>query len=611
MKKRLWVIIGTILMVGIGLFCAYADSSAYKRDPYSGIRFLVNGTDSIKIWEDEGLKEIYVFLPTYADLKNTSIILDDKTSIMIDNTVFESGTDCSSFELDRKYEFSVNGNPPVSLYFLQSSNTASMYVNTASGSMDYVNSEKNHKEKSRIVLYNKDGELDYTGGFTDQIRGHGNHTWWAYEKKSYNLYLNNPTDLLGLGEGSKWVLLGNTRDDTHLRNKIVMDFAGEVGSYNGFSSGSDYVNLYANGEFLGLYLLCRSVDDNLVNVLSESDGNNFAIELLPVSRIESGKKSVRFNESMAIEIEYPDWISNEQKNKIEEFVLSFDKYLNGRSTSKGELSDFIDIQTWAEKYLVDLVFNEYDASYASKFFWGSLDNMRLYAGPCWDYDLAIGYHSTYYSFVDEKKWRSAGENDGVPWNYGLWCIPEFRDYVVRMYQDKFHNRLEMLVNAGIEKEAGIITTAIELERRRWPQLYTQYDDYEDAIKDLITYMERRIGFLDSYWVNKDPYCVITLKDPYGLSLNCYVPQNTVCEDLLIPDQLADEGETIWYYEDTREPFDYNTVITEDITLVSKSYIDQLNSGEETDTDEKVTMLSLAILVGIFITACFIDFRYRR
>ena len=611
MKKRLWIIIGTIFMAGLIMLCAYAELSDEKRDPYSGIRFLVNGSDSIKIWEDEGTKEIYVFLPSYADFKDTVIILDGKTSVSIDDTLIQSGTDCSSFEPDRKYELSVDGNPPVSLYFIQSANTAAMYVNTASGSMDLVNKEKSHKEKSSILLYTKDGELDYTSDFTDQIRGHGNHTWWAYEKKSYNVYLNNPVNLLGLGEGSKWVLLGNTRDDTHLRNKLVMDFAREVGSYDGFSSDSDYVNLYANGEFLGLYLLCRSVNDNLTDVIETAEGNSFAIELLPVSRMESPSKSIQFNESMAVEIVYPNLIDEDQKDKIESFILSFDRFLNDGSASKSELTDYIDIQTWAEKYLVDMVFNEYDASYASKFFWGDLDNIRLYAGPCWDYDLAIGYHSTYYSFVDEKKWRGAGDQDGVPWNYGMWSIPEFREYVVQLYQNTFRSKLEMLVNTGIEEEAGAISTAIELERRRWPQLYTQYDSYRAAVNDLTTYMERRIGFLDSYWVNNDPYCVITLKDPYGLSLNCYVPRDTVCEDLLTPDQLAAEGETTWYYEGTMEPFDYNTVITEDITLVSKAYMDQLNRAEETPTEVKVTVLSLLMFAGIFIIACLADYRHRR
>ena len=117
--------------------------------------------------------------------------------------------------------------------------------------------------------------------------------------------------------------------------------------------------------------------------------------------------------------------------------------------------------------------------------------------------------------------------------------------------------------------------------------------------------------MDSYWVNNDPYCVITLKDPYGLSLNCYVPRDTVCEDLLTPDQLAAEGETTWYYEGTMEPFDYNTVITEDITLVSKAYMDQLNRAEETPTEVKVTVLSLLMFAGIFIIACLADYRHRR
>jgi hypothetical protein len=316
---------------------------------------------------------------------------------------------------------------------------------------------------------------------------------------------------------------------------------------------------------------------------------------------------------MAVEIDAPKTkrLSNEDKLRIERFVLSFDKLINGDPPSKDELSDYIDMQTWAEKYLVDLIFNEYDASYASKFFWGNLDDLRLYAGPCWDYDLAMGYHSTYNSFVDEKKWRSGGENDGIPWNYGLWCIPEFKDRVIELYENKFRSQVITLIDSGIVENASVIAKAVELERRRWPELYVNYERYTDAVEELVTYMAQRIDFLDSYWVKEEPYCVITLKDPYGLSLNCYVPQNTVCSNLLKPYQLAAEGDTIWLYEDTLKPFDYNTVINKDITLISQAYLNQINKVEEIATDFKITVASLIVFIGMVAILILYDLKIRR
>ena len=611
MKKRLWIIVGTIVMACLLLACTYMESALNKRSIYSEIQLLVNGKEIVELWENEETNSVYAFFPSYAELDKTEFLFNDRINVIIDGTKIENRDDCSSYELNQKHSLSINGASPVDLFFLQSANTASMYLNTATGSMDQTDKDKKKKERVNIVLYSQDGSLDYSGSFKDQIRGHGNHTWLAYEKKSYNLYMDKEVNLLGMGSGKKWVLLGNTRDDTHLRNKIIMDFARETGSYDGFSPASAYVNLYANGKYLGLYLLCRSVDDTLETAFSMSEGEHFSVELLPSIRIESGKDTVQFNESMAVEIGSPHILSKEDKSRIENFILSFDRFINDKDPSKEGLSDFIDKQTWAEKYLVDLVFNEYDASYASKFYWGSLNDMRLYAGPCWDYDLAIGYHSIYNSFVDEKKWRSAGENDGIPWNYGLWCIPEFKDYVIELYNDKFRSKLVSLVDTEIEEKAAEIAAAMELERSRWPELYGSYNNYMDAVDDLITYMDQRIDFLDSYWVKGEPYCVVTLNDPYGLSLNCYYPKNTVSSNLLKPYQLADEGETTWYYEDTLEPFDYKTVINEDISLISKGYINQINRVEEISTDFKITVASLFVFTGMLVVFCFFDLRNTR
>lgn len=612
MKKRLWIIVGTIVMTCIIMLCVYANPDLNKKDLYSGIHLLINGTERINLWEDKEQKIVYAFLPSYAELENTFIIIDDKTSVVIDTLPIESGSDCSSFELHRKYEISVNGMPPRELLFLRSDNVASIYMETASGSLSFVHKEKKHKEDASFTIYTAEGELDYSAVFKDQVRGRGNHSWWVYDKKPYNLYMKEPSNLLGLGEGTKWVLLSNTSDYTHIRNKLVMDFAQDIGVYEGFSPTSTFVNLYANGQYLGLYLLCRSVDDNLDYILGNDENNSFSIELLPTARIESGKRTIRFNESRAVEIVNPDMVSQDQKDKIERWVSSFDQFINSENASFSELKEYIDLETWADKSLVDLIFNDYDASYASKFFWGNTDDLRVFAGPCWDYDLSMGFHTMYNSFPDEKTWRYSGEHDGVPWNYGLWRIPEFKEYAVKRYKDRFRFKLQGLINNGIQEEADNIAAALELERLRWPALYTSYTNYQDAIDELIDYMEHRASFLDSYWVNNDSYCVITLKDPYGLNLRCYVPPNTVCENLLTPADLApEEKDTIWFYENTLEPYDYNTVIHEDITLVSKAYLNQINSGEEVYTGIKITILSLIVFLGMLFIACYIAFHRRR
>ena len=120
--------------------------------------------------------------------------------------------------------------------------------------------DQNHKERAAITLYTADGQVDYQGTETDMIRGRGNSSW-NYEKKPYNLYLYQPASLLEMDEASEWALIANANDDTNLRNQLVYDFADQISPHPGWSPENEYVDLFLNGEYAGLYLLCEKVQN--------------------------------------------------------------------------------------------------------------------------------------------------------------------------------------------------------------------------------------------------------------------------------------------------------------------------------------------------------------
>ena len=47
-----------------------------------------------------------------------------------------------------------------------------------------------------------------------------------------------------------WILLSNVFDSSHIRNKITYDFARGRGA--AYSPEAQWVDLYGNGEYLGL-----------------------------------------------------------------------------------------------------------------------------------------------------------------------------------------------------------------------------------------------------------------------------------------------------------------------------------------------------------------------
>ena len=118
----------------------------------------------------------------------------------------------------------------------------------------------------------------------EAIRGRGNATW-LWEKKPYSLTLSKSADLLGMGAAKEWILLTNAPDPTHLRNKIAYDLAAEVGLL--YSPESNWVDLYLNGEYTGLYLL---TERNEIHPQRIPAGNGtFLVSMELESRLKSEK----------------------------------------------------------------------------------------------------------------------------------------------------------------------------------------------------------------------------------------------------------------------------------------------------------------------------------
>lgn len=121
----------------------------------------------------------------------------------------------------------------------------------------------NEQFSDESVLY--DGEA--------QIKLRGNSTAYR-DKRPFKIKLDKKANLLGLGDeedGSSykskhWVLLANDIDHSLIRNKLLYDFSGAIGTEFYFKSTN--VALLYNGEYKGVYQLCehRRVDEGRIDI---------------------------------------------------------------------------------------------------------------------------------------------------------------------------------------------------------------------------------------------------------------------------------------------------------------------------------------------------------
>lgn len=179
----------------------------------------------------QSLKKIpdtyYVFLPGYADPGQAEIQTNWLHPVSIEGERVGNGASCADYPLNVPLGMTYSNRGRTiqqTLFFTQSGGVSTLYLDTAPGSMDYVNQSRDNSEGGTLRLYTPEGELDCSAG-VQELAGRGNSTWDA-EKKPYRLKLAAQQNLLGMGAAKDWILLANDFDASHIRNKAAYDFAG-------------------------------------------------------------------------------------------------------------------------------------------------------------------------------------------------------------------------------------------------------------------------------------------------------------------------------------------------------------------------------------------------
>lgn len=493
-----------------------------------------------------------VFLPSHASMDGLTVCLPDAVEAKLDGAALADGMACGAFRTDTDYTLTV-GSETARLRFLQSQNVAALYVHTQSGSMDYVHAQKTNKEPVRLLLVAADGAVAYESAGADSIRGRGNSTW-SKEKKPYNLYLRTPADLLGMGEATDWALLANAFDETNLRNSVIFDFAQRVSSDARFAPDTAFTDVYLNGEYAGLYLLSEKPEIGETRL-------DIARDSVLFSWVQTARNDSFFalNSTSSVEIESPKPCTNAAQRALETKLLAFQDAL----TSGGNWQDFIDLDSFARKYLIEEIFKNYDLK-NSQYFYLEPDG-KLYAGPCWDYDLTLGesWRNTWSTPNGFSAQNRVDENE--TWYSLLWKQDAFRERVTTLFRTEFLPLLDALADGGIDRQAQQIAAASRMNALRWRSLFGEKTSAE-AVDDMTQFLVRRVAFLRSAWIDGTAYCTLTLCHPVRYEY-ISVPPGTVCTAFPQPQELDLPENTVWLREDTGEPFDPQSAVTQDATLI--------------------------------------------
>lgn len=439
-----------------------------------------------------------------------------------------------------------------------SQNVPALFVDVRSGSMDHIHQEKGNSEAGSLRLYQADGSLDYAGSF-DVLEGRGSSTW-EREKKPYDLELSAEADLLGMGAAKRWVLLANAMDPSQLRNKIVYDFARTLGLP--YTPECQWVNLYLNGEYTGLYLLCErnEIHPQRVNLTGDAC---FLVSKEWEWRMEAQKQAyVQLDSRAALRLRDTNMTPEAVKavfQSAENAILAED----GMDPVTGKhWRELIDVDSWAMKYLIEEVFGNVDGGTLSQYFY--YDGGKIYAGPIWDYDLTMGNVVAYPHPVANMFYVNRERVYATRWYPALYEDPEFFGRMVELYTTRFRPLLAVLVETGVDVYGNAIIYAAYADMLRWGSGFPAGE--MAYVKE---YLIQRMAFLDSIWVRGEDYATVMVQLADDTLLRYEVKPGETLPQL--PSYESTETWIVhgWHNKVTEEPFDIAGPIYEDTEIYLK------------------------------------------
>ena len=452
----------------------------------------------------------------------------------------------------------------------QSENVATLFINTESGSMESIHQDKEYREQAEVYLFTAEGDLDYSTTECS-LKGRGNTTWDLFEKKPYQLKLDQPEDLLGMGEGKKWILLANAFDETNLRNKFIYDVARK--NYFVFAPECEFVDLYLNGEYRGLYLLTERVEFGEERLNVEAN-EQYMCNVELAARWDALDNAFLTESGRAVEIREPDEPSEKDFERIAEIVQQMENTILARDEKKS-LGEVIDLDSWVYKYLFDEIMENGDADIASSYF--HYADGKIYAGPLWDYDNTLGVSTRNQNpctFLAKSGYSYI--NHGTPYYDALYKQKEFYDRMVELYQTKMIPAIQEELQNGILEEEKLIAKASKMNRIRWEDSFKEQNSEIRDVQGIIDYIEKRITFLNTAWIEGTEYCTIQF-EPYVLDMyatpeshaGSYAVKAGECFSEHAILQRAAEEHAAWIDSETGEVFDPDQPITRNITLILK------------------------------------------
>ena len=655
--KRIQIFLSAAILFSVTAFCFYTQD----RDALNTLRFVARADDNIRqsvsLYYDDGI--YYASLPSFADADSLNIVYNSSYSLFIDGRFYESDSSFPDFQTGRVYKVKIKNALHFTvcsekLIIMKAEHIPALSLRLTDGTVENINSDKTISKTGLAFLINKDKTVDYAGSFK-QIHGRGNSTW-DQAKKSYALDFAEDTDLLGMGAGKNWVLLSNSFDESGLRNKLAYDTAKAIGVR--FPVNSEYVDLYIDNVYYGMYLLSQKigVGSNCVDITDLEEitksVNQFPLSSYPRFEAQNnGKIKKGFDiavnpdditggylvqiehhdekiasrdcvfqtDTLTFSVTSPKHASRQQIDYLAHYFNTVQSHI-----AEGDLSD-IDLDSFVRYYLIQELFANKDKN--SFFFCKDSDNVdgRIYACSIWDLDLTMGNGWLVSNVNPSVLYRNTNN-----WFDILYENPVFKARLEEMYATVIRPNVKSLIYKPLNKYTKTAESSFAMDKIRWRYAdvsrtvsfadltvssnwgslsQSHFDtlaEHADFIKD---FMKKRIRFLDSAWIDDVTYCFVSFSTPDNTEYFT-VREGGVLNEEPLPSSGRDYGRFAGWVDPDGNEYVPGQQITQSVVYNAKWETDGSSQSISAKVREKIdkflanpTHPSVLMTVGLTVIIC--------
>ena len=390
------------------------------------------------------------------------------------------------------------------------------------------------------------------------IEYRGSTSFRLFDQKSYGFELRDKLDqdtdsaIMDFPKQSDFILYAPANDKALIRNTLIYDLSNQIGMY---ATRTKYIQLYIDGEYLGLYVLMEKIkrDKSRVNItkMSSTDNSGTAVTGGYIFKIDKsagdndivgwdadalytpslGFRSlydpfynkityspfgIKKGAETYFMYEYPkyDAISADQKKYLQSYIGELEEVLLSSSFSHptNGYSKYIDEQSFIDF----LILNEFASNpdgYRLSTFMNKERLGKLKMGPIWDFNLGFG-NDDRVSFFNSANWVF---NYNTYYPNDLWLIhfwwkkllsdPSFTSKLkLRWVQLRASTLSNNLIDKTIDQHINLLKSnnAINRHFERWKILGVKLpfnnfvgNTHQEEVDYLRNWIKKRLIWMDS------------------------------------------------------------------------------------------------------------------